>query len=474
MTTGQGAEAFGDLTDKLKRIEEAKIRQLVSLLESTLERPDGVAAQWLLAEMRPRLAAIRPPRRHRAKRVFCQPFEDLLYSGPAGKTISGRIARGWIEPAWTLFIERAETAAIDRLRHGLSLREDRLTFWRLAAATLDGVYAEAAKSRTVAKQFSDGLGGPAAYEGIRLMARALSVADLVDTLDGQLPGRPIASFPEPALDALAEAIRMASGRSVEHVTVLVLVVMGRMARPWEMTEVMTRLTVSRDVTMPPEVADAVGRSLISETERQMQALRAKIAETPAHETPDAAGLSLSIGESVIQLDGVRASIGATPSSGPGRELERSRAGFRSLLDDHVVDGASGGILGGVTASAPPPPPRGRAKVGVSFEAPSWPQPPNQAVLQAAEDRAIGLLRARVYADSLGARSEIAASLRDAQDGIERGSEALIAHIRRGALDAAGRATVRAHLFSNVRLLELVAGPDRAGEILRDGLDALGE
>lgn len=472
MTAAQGTEAFGDLTDKLKRVEEAKIRQLVSLLESTLERPDGMAAQWLLAEMRPRLAAIRPPRRYRAKRVFCQPFEDLLYSGPGAKSTSGRIARAWIEVAWTLFLEQADARALDRLKHGLSLREDRLTFWQLAADTLDVVYAEAARNRTSAKQLSDALGGSAAYEGVRLMARALSVADLIDRLDGQLPSRPIAVFPESAMDALADAMRVAAGRSVEHVTVLVLIVMGRMARPWEMNEVMTRLAMSRDMLIPPEIGDAIARSLISESERQMQALRSRIAETPAHETPDPAGLSLSIGQCVTQLDGVKASINASAASGAGRELERSRAGFRSMLDDHVIDGAPRSILGGVTASAPPQP-RPRAKVGVSFDAPVWPDRPNPVILQAAEDRAIGLLRAQAYADSLGARAEIAASLREAQDGVERGTEALLQHIQRG-LDPAGRESARAHLFSNVRLLELVAGPDRAAEILQQGLRALGD
>jgi hypothetical protein len=54
---------------------------------------------------------------------------------------------------------------------------------------------------------------------------------------------------------------------------------------------------------------------------------------------------------------------------------------------------------------------------------------------------------------------------------ERASE-LLQHVRQGGFAAGQRATAEANLYCTVRLLELVAGPDRADRLRLEGLGAL--
>jgi hypothetical protein len=69
---------------------------------------------------------------------------------------------------------------------------------------------------------------------------------------------------------------------------------------------------------------------------------------------------------------------------------------------------------------------------------------------------------------------VAENLRRATEGVERAASELFTQIRRGRLEGAARDAARQHVMSNARLLEILAGPEKAEQLLVRGLEALGE
>ena len=77
-----------------------------------------------------------------------------------------------------------------------------------------------------------------------------------------------------------------------------------------------------------------------------------------------------------------------------------------------------------------------------------------------------------YAEELGLAGQVEVKLEQLRDSMEERAGQLLEHVRRGGLAAGQRATAEANLYCTVRLLELVAGSDRADHLRREGLDAL--
>src|SRR5258708_35605965 len=61
---------------------------------------DPLSVLMILSKVRPRMMMLRPPRRPSLKRLFCRPFEDLLYSTKSKENLLGKLPRSAIEPIW--------------------------------------------------------------------------------------------------------------------------------------------------------------------------------------------------------------------------------------------------------------------------------------------------------------------------------------------------------------------------------------
>src|SRR5215472_3236867 len=110
--TGEPDDVAAETAARAKALDDAKLQQIVSLLEAALERPDGVTAKTMLDQLRPKLVEARPPRRPHLRRSLCEPFEDMLVNGVTSGHLVGRIPRSAIMPVWDLFAERGDQKII--------------------------------------------------------------------------------------------------------------------------------------------------------------------------------------------------------------------------------------------------------------------------------------------------------------------------------------------------------------------------
>jgi hypothetical protein len=104
------------LEGQLFEIPPAKFIQLVAMLEARLEKTtDPLSVLMILAKVRPRMVMLRPPRRPSLKRLFCRPFEDLLYSTKSKETVLGKLPRSAIEPIWRLLNQDGDRELLTEL-----------------------------------------------------------------------------------------------------------------------------------------------------------------------------------------------------------------------------------------------------------------------------------------------------------------------------------------------------------------------
>ena len=78
------------IRDRLFDLSDSQFAQLVDYVERARSLVSARSfSNDALSAMRPRLRVSRPPRRLNALRVFCRPFEDLLYVWPNGRDDRG-------------------------------------------------------------------------------------------------------------------------------------------------------------------------------------------------------------------------------------------------------------------------------------------------------------------------------------------------------------------------------------------------
>ena len=93
------------LAGRVFDIPEPQFADLVRSLETRRLKVDHRAtADAVLSRLRPRMSMARPPRRPTPQRLFCLPFEDLLYDPGTDRKAVGRIPRSAIGPIWALLI----------------------------------------------------------------------------------------------------------------------------------------------------------------------------------------------------------------------------------------------------------------------------------------------------------------------------------------------------------------------------------
>jgi len=462
------AEIAAETAARAKAVDDAKLQQIVSLLEAALERPDGAAAKAMLDQLRPKLVAARPPRRLTFRRLWCQPFEDMLVDGVTSGHLVGRIPRSAIIPTWNLFLELGKKDIIDKaqanpgdsaavaaaLGHFVQVFKDELT--------------EAAAFATKGRSLLLKLGGETHYLALEVMVGAVSIAKQIAQLKSTLPPKPINEFRDTHLEALADVLNQVLKAAPDKISTALFVVMARMAEPWKIATVLESLAMTGRFKSSAGINEFSSAALVGRVESQVQDVQSLVDSINAPAEPDkpppskgeaAAKLSVEIGGAVQSLAGTVEALEKAGSKAQLREVERARLKLREVLDENVVDGSASAIVG--VAS--------RTGSGGSVST-----KPDPVALRNAELRAVALKRSVAFAGLLTLEGDVMENLRRATEGVDRAASELFGQIRRSRLDGPGREAARAHVMSNARLMELLAGPEKAEQLLMRGLDALGE
>ena len=157
------------LAGRVFDIPEPQFADLVRSLEARrLNGDQRATADAVLSRLRPRMSLARPPRRATPQRLFCMPFEDLLYDPGTSRKAVGRIPRSAITPIWTLFAEHARPGTIEAAsailksaepNDGAALLTAGTPLWAEAANVLAARDAAARKAPNGRAQLRDSLGG---------------------------------------------------------------------------------------------------------------------------------------------------------------------------------------------------------------------------------------------------------------------------------------------------------------------------
>jgi hypothetical protein len=201
----------GDLGDKLGQASDARLLEVVALIDSL---PLRGPADRVIAPLRPRLAALRPPRPVTIRRVLVLPLEDLI--APAEECWPGRrrVSRAALGPIAEIVMAGLEPGLERELRalgQGRDTRSPEAVLavggrlWPEAARLLGAALPEAA-TRPDHRPFLPQLQGAAALIGL---APALVPALLA------LPPKPMVSLPPAAAAALLPALAAARAQGPE-------------------------------------------------------------------------------------------------------------------------------------------------------------------------------------------------------------------------------------------------------------------
>ncbi len=215
--------------------------------------------QDILDGLRPVLRREHYERAPTPLRLFCRPFQDLLTCHPRRVKQKGLIARGTLVPVWNwisqtllpgeaaLYIkETKEQVLTHRLDAAIASATN---FWPLATQALRQALSTPAGRLAAQKALGDAFAVADADE----MALLLSVGEAVEKVQAMLPP-PVAGFNDQLLWQVREVHDQLVKSDPDAAPYLALIVMNRLARPWEA------------LRLPLMVARHTDETLISKTD----------------------------------------------------------------------------------------------------------------------------------------------------------------------------------------------------------------
>jgi hypothetical protein len=291
---GQSVER---LRDYLRTLKPEARAMLVTELERGMLRGDEAAGnEFVLQELRRtiRAAGQAVPRIGDAARLFFAPLEPFLIDDGADHKRVGRLARVSLEPIWEWIgrdLMPAEAKALSDDINRALVADDGAKAELLTRAlheraiqrikeTIDAAGADEKMRRRLVVQ----VGTPRAFEDVDSLLRLLVLRDVLGDLARRLP-KHLRTFEREQIDqvkALVEAAAaqkspdLAARKTDIFVCGLVLV-MGRLALPWQLIRLATRAAESDDAARVAETpfANAVA-IVLSEIECMVSELRVEL------------------------------------------------------------------------------------------------------------------------------------------------------------------------------------------------------
>jgi hypothetical protein len=275
---------------------EARAMLVAELERALLRGEDEAGSELVLQELRRiiRGGGEPTPRVSHMARRFFMPLGPFLIDGPADHKRLGRLARDSLDPIWlwigrdlmpaeakafTDDIERAFLAAnpikADQLMHGLHDRAiQRMTD---AIAALDA-------HEKSGRRFAVQVGTPRAVDDVATIARILAIRDRLDDLAKRLPDH-IRAFDHEQVDQVKNILEAAKkplqkdARQQRKDLMLfgLIMVFNRLAAPWQVIHIATRVVESDDVAFIAGTPYAVAVDIVlNDLESHVGALRSEL------------------------------------------------------------------------------------------------------------------------------------------------------------------------------------------------------
>lgn len=452
-----------------------KLTQIVRILEPASDRSDGAPARAMLAELRPQLVHLRPPRVRRACRVVCDVFEELLIDGETTGKIAARIPRSAIAPIWALFQERADPATLGPLEKGLDKPGNAAQLWQLFAATLKHELEEAAAYTSKSRALVTRLGGEVHFHAMENIVGAVAIGEHLARLRAVMPEAPISEFSDEDLDKIAAVLNDIRRAQQTQVQTALFVLMSRMAEPWTISSVLERLASTGRFKSSAGIAGFVAIAMLGSLEGQVQDVR-KVAE----QIPGAGESPARVGEAIMALadavDQCAESVagtnaGLTVSGSPGHieAAESLRDKVCGLLDEKMGGSGAAALVGALTGAA-------AVRVGNTLRPGArwrFDEPLDPAALRNAELYAVALKRCERRSGVLGLGRKITDGINATVDEFQKVVSVLFSQMRTAGLDRTQREAARSHVAGIAYVIELLAGSEHAERMLGKGHEAVG-
>ncbi len=458
-------------------LSSQKLAQVVRLLESVSERPDGAPAHKMLGELRSQIVHYKPPRLPRGRRLVCTVFEEMLIDGETESRTAARIPRATIMPAWALFVERVDKARLAELEQEIAKPASVAELRKLFAATLKPELEDAAAFPSKARTLMARLGAESHYHALQLMVGASAIAEQLMRLRAALPPKPIEDFKDPDLDRLAEALNDIRKAAPEQIQTALFIVMNQMAQPFKISNVLEILANSGRFKSSAGISGFVTAAMIGKLEGQVQDVRKLIDAVPgadagAPNTPigeAAMALAETIGQCADNFAGTGSALAVNGSPTQTEEVEMMRNKLCDLVGAKLAGSGVGALISALTG-APAVITPGGARPSVR-----WPfdQPPDPAFVRNAELYAMALKRSETSAATLGIGEKIAGAVMETIDEFEKMASVLFGQMQKANLDMSKRPAAAAHVAVVSRILEILAGTDRAERLFKRGNELVG-
>ncbi len=271
---------------------------LVQELERTLLGGEEITGNDLvLQELRRaiRAEAEAVPRIGDAARLFYTPLEPFLIDGRADHKRIGRIARSSLEPIWSWIgrdLMPAEVRALgDDINRALTAndrgRADQLvrTLHDRSTRRIKDALAEVGNDEKSRRRLAVQVGTPRAIEDLDTIVAILSLREILADFGKHLPNQ-IRTFEREQIEPLwamldaataQGALDRVGARKSDAFTYCLILVMNRLASPWQLVRIASRAADGDDTARIAETPYAPAVSIVlSEAENMVAELRAEI------------------------------------------------------------------------------------------------------------------------------------------------------------------------------------------------------
>lgn len=465
------AEKLKQLENFLNALPERELRKLAAAIElDRHENKFGLPHDALMRLMRPGLARIRAPRIFTPQRILCLPFEDMLIPRDPDPKEVGRIARASIAPMWAwltgeLMAGRwgplaAEFVAAQKTGEDDAIRIASDAIWREAHTAMTDVMApilsDVGEMRKLAKQ----LGGTRRLEDIREMNSALGLADEARAIKEMLPQKPVLDLTGKQVVEIKRLYQDIAIAKPGEELVFILLVISRLLQPFPILKVFSAMTDRMDdlVAQRKELALA-GDKVFEALEEDVSAIESMARDQSSNEEKlikraarFAGAFKTIVNEIGIKRDGTW-----------GKRVYGYRGAISKAIENRVLATAPKVVLSALATQ------KDRSGKVITAK-PDFSQMPPAALFEEAERRAKAIGEANRIADQIGLSSACQQTIRNLREELDKYAARIIEMLPRAPEEQKG--TAAAHLYTTVRLIELITNSDDADLLRRRGNAAL--
>ena len=337
---GQGDPAADKLRAYLQALKPGARALLIAELErGLLHGTSPAGAELVLAELRRSLrdGQSKSTRFGDPARLFFQPIEPFLVDDGPDHRHRGRIARSALEPMWlwignTLLPDEAKVYAEEVEQALMAGDTDKTEFQarifqdHIAARITEMLGGADDKER---RRLSVQLGTARALDDVQALRGILNSRDGLAMLSAQLPGH-INSLAGPALESVKAQLDAPLAAKSELFLYSLILVMSKLASPWQLIRLATRAANSDDAKRIAETPYAVAVQIVlEEVDRRVRELAADL------KSGRGIAVAALLKEVHDALRGLRSEINLSPELVWGKQLTALRADVSKVLTAEI-------------------------------------------------------------------------------------------------------------------------------------------